>query len=161
MSDLQLPNAGEALTKGERPALMAESWYRQFAALFSQFRDTTRGLSDAEGGLATKAAKGQPDGEPISIQFADDGDYDFLWAHDACAAISTDTIARTGTATATFKKNGVAFGGTANAVSTTLNQQVQPAPLALVRGDLVTVTISGSVSCEGLAALIRYTRTLV
>lgn len=68
------------------------------------------------------------------------------------------TQAISGTATATFKVNTVALGGTANACSSSLVSQVQVATNTFVAGDVIRVTMSANASCLGLAINLRVLR---
>jgi len=72
----------------------------------------------------------------------------------------TTTQSASGTCTMTFKINGTALGGTANAVSSTLQNQAQATANTFVAGDKITVTISANASCVDAALSIRYTRNL-
>ena len=153
-SGTALSNAG-ALT----PAWLA--FLQKLPAIIKGLNTLETSLGNTDTGLSTKAAKVQPsDGEAGTIQAADDGDYSFIWPHNDVTAIETTTLCASGTCTATFKKAGVAFGGTANAVSTSPQTQTHPGILTLNKGDLITVTVSSGSSCEGLSFLISGTRTL-
>lgn len=72
--------------------------------------------------------------------------------------LSTTTISATGTATATFKINTTALGGTANAVSTTEQTQQQASVNRFAIGDDVSVTVSSSAGCTDLYFTIKYLR---
>lgn len=70
------------------------------------------------------------------------------------------TICRSGTCTATFKVNTTALGGTANAVSSTIQSQAQASANTFVAGDKIVVTLSANASCLDLAATLKITRTI-
>lgn len=66
---------------------------------------------------------------------------------------------RSGSCTATFKINGTPLGGTANAVSTSENNQAQASANVVAASDDVTCTISSNSSCVDAIFTITYTRT--
>lgn len=70
----------------------------------------------------------------------------------------TTTKSSAGTATFTFKINGVAISGSANAVST--SEQSQTHNDAFVAGDEISITVSSNAACENGNFMIEYTRTL-
>src|SRR6185503_1965220 len=65
------------------------------------------------------------------------------------------SICDSGTATATVKINTTALGGTANAVSSTEQNQAQASANVVAIGDYLNVTISANSACLGLALMIR------
>lgn len=69
----------------------------------------------------------------------------------------TTTQSGAGTATFTFKVNGVALSGTANDVSTV--EQEQNHTTAFVLDDKIEVTMSANSACENAAFTIHYTRS--
>lgn len=71
----------------------------------------------------------------------------------------TTTDCSAGTATATFKINGINLGGTANSVSTTEQSQAHASSNTFSAGDTLSVTISSNSGCEDLAISVFYTRT--
>lgn len=72
----------------------------------------------------------------------------------------TTTKCASGTATATFKINTTALGGTANAVSTTEQSQAQASANVFAAGDDVVITISANSSCTDMSFMVKYTRSL-
>ncbi len=78
------------------------------------------------------------------------------------AGTITETTSKctSGTATATFKIEGVALGGTANAVSSAEQSQAQASANAFAAGDTIIVTMSANSSCLGAVFSVKYTRTL-
>lgn len=152
-----IPGPGAALT--DASGKPTEDWYPILRFMADLANASSADIEDGDTGLATKAAKTQPEGVPLSIKYADDGDYSFFWPYDNCTSFITDTQCSTGTCTATFKKNGVAFDGTPNAVSTSIAHETHSA-IELETGDLVTITLSAASACEDLSVLIRCTRTL-
>ena len=73
---------------------------------------------------------------------------------------STTTKCATGTATATFKINTTALGGTANSVSTSEQSQAHASSNTFSAGDDIIITISSNAACEDMNFMIEYTRTL-
>lgn len=72
----------------------------------------------------------------------------------------TTTICTSGTATATFKINSTALGGSANSVSTSEQTQSHTTSNVLNVGDDIVVTISSVSSCANMSFTISFTRTL-
>jgi hypothetical protein len=70
------------------------------------------------------------------------------------------TISKAGTCTATFKINTTALGGTANSVSTSEQSQSHSSSNVASAGDDIQVTISSNSSCDRMAFMIKFTRTL-
>jgi hypothetical protein len=70
------------------------------------------------------------------------------------------TISESGTCTLTGKINTTALGGTANAVSSTEQSQAHATANAFAAGDDIVLTASANSTCLGLAATIKYTRTM-
>jgi len=152
-----LPDAGARLTLEDgRPD---PTWYQRFSLMWQSHNATAGQVSSGSTGLSTRAAKTQPEALTGTIQFADDGDYSFFCPYDSFSVTSTLTKSATGTCTATFKREGTALSGTPNSVSTSETTQTHDA-VTFSRGDLVTVTISGASSCEGLSFMVIGTRTL-
>ena len=71
---------------------------------------------------------------------------------------SVTTMCASGTATATFKINTTALGGTANAISTSEQSQNHASDNAFSVGDDIQVTISSNSSCVDASFSIVYTR---
>jgi hypothetical protein len=72
---------------------------------------------------------------------------------------STTTRCVSGTATATFKINSTALGGSTNSVSSTEQNRTHTTSNAFVPGDDIVITISSNSSCVDLSFNIEYTRT--
>lgn len=72
----------------------------------------------------------------------------------------TTTKCATGTATATFKVNTTALGGTANSVSTSEQSQAHASSNTFASGDDIVITISSNSACEDMTYMIKYTRDL-
>ena len=71
---------------------------------------------------------------------------------------SVTTMCASGSATATFKINTTALGGTANAISTSEQSQAHSSANSFVAGDDIVVTISSNSSCVDASFTIEYTR---
>ena len=71
---------------------------------------------------------------------------------------SVTTMCASGSATATFKINTTALGGTANAISTSEQSQAHSGTNAFSVGDDIQVTISSNSSCVDASFTIEYTR---
>ena len=78
----------------------------------------------------------------------------------ACTINTTTTICTSGTATATFKINTTALGGTANSVSSSEQSQTHTTNNTVVAGDDIVLTISSNSSCLFMSFTIKFTRTL-
>ena len=78
----------------------------------------------------------------------------------AMTITETTTVCTSGTATATFKINTTALGGTANSVSSTEQSQAHASANAVAAGDDIVITISSNATCLNLSFTIAYTRTL-
>lgn len=72
----------------------------------------------------------------------------------------TTTKCASGTATATFKINTTALGGTANSVSSTEQSQSHSSSNTMSSGDDLVLTISSNSSCVDMSFTIKYTKTL-
>lgn len=72
----------------------------------------------------------------------------------------TTTRSTSGTATATFKINTTALGGTANSVSTSEQSQNHSSANVASAGDDVVLTLSSVSSAAGISFTVRYTRVL-
>lgn len=116
--------------------------------------DLARSLSEVGDSLAVGH-------EPCFIETPDDKTYDIIPdAKFAFEINETTTDCSTGTATVTWKINGVALGGTANSASTTKQTQAHTSANTVAVGDVVSITVSANSSCENLATTYKYTRTL-
>lgn len=113
--------------------------------------------AEAEGPVVTPGA-GIADDWSGNIKTVSDKTITLVQETSFAGAVSkTTTQSAAGTATFTFKINGVSFDGTANDVSTVEQSQVHTSTFAI--GDLIAVTISASSSCEDAAFTIHYTRS--
>lgn len=77
-----------------------------------------------------------------------------------CSITKTTTRCTSGTATATFKINTTALGGTANSVSSSEQSQTHSTSNTVAVGDDIVLTISANSSCLNLSFTIEFTRTL-
>lgn len=84
-----------------------------------------------------------------------------LKATEGGTITETTTRSVSGTATATFKINTTALGGTANAVSSSEQSQAQASNNVFVAGDDIVITISANASCIDMSFSIKWTRTLL
>lgn len=77
------------------------------------------------------------------------------------AGTITETVTRSvsGTATATFKVNTTALGGTANSVSSSEQAQTHASSNTFSANDDIVITISSNSSCVDLSFTIKYTRS--
>lgn len=78
----------------------------------------------------------------------------------ACTINETTTRCTSGTATATFKINTTALGGTANSVSSSEQSQTHSSANAVAAGDDIVLTISANAACLNLSFTVKFTRTL-
>ncbi len=74
--------------------------------------------------------------------------------------VNTTSICVSGTATATFKINTTALGGTANAVSSAEQTQAQASNNVFVAGDDIVITMSANASCLRASLTVEFTRSL-
>lgn len=90
-----------------------------------------------------------------------DGDYR-MYINMPHGGTITETTTRStaGTATATYKINTTALGGTANSVSTSEQAQSHASSNTFSAGDDIVITISANSGCQNLTGMIKYTRTL-
>lgn len=72
----------------------------------------------------------------------------------------TTTRSVSGTATATFKVNTTALGGTANSVSSSEQSQTHSSSNTFAAGDDIVVTISSNSSCTDMSFTIKFTRSI-
>lgn len=97
----------------------------------------------------------------IFVETVANKDYVFkLRTAFAGTIILTSSDCTGGTCTATFKINGVALGGTANAVSTTEDNQNHASANAFVVGDTISVTISANAACLNMQLAAQYVRKI-
>jgi hypothetical protein len=95
-----------------------------------------------------------------NIPTAADQDYIvILKAERAMKILETTSKCRSGTATATFKINSTALGGTANAVSSAEQSQAHATLNQMVAGDDLIITISANAACLDAAFAVKFTAT--
>lgn len=95
------------------------------------------------------------------IPFLDDGDYRVVINIPYGLTITSTTSRCTaGTATATFKINTTALGGTANAVSTSEQTQSHSSDNVMAVGDDLVITVSASSGCQNATLAFAATRVL-
>lgn len=157
--DIAIPEAGEKLVT--ETGLAAASWYRIFARLVSAFNETTRGLTDAETGIATKADKDQTTAIVLNFEAPTDGTRRFLkWPH-GWTITETTTRTAAGTATVQVKINTTNLGGGSNSASTSEASVSHSSANVVAAGDDIEVEFSStSADCEGLALTISGTLEL-
>ena len=157
-TNVAIPHASAriALEDG-RPS---SQWYQVLSRLVRLFNDTTADLDDAEGGLATKAAKEQAWHDASLIEFADDKEYRIIVnAAYGVTITSVTTRSTAGTCTVTVSINGTPLGGTANSVSTSEATQAHASANVVAAGDDIEITISDNSGAEGVSVNLRGTRT--
>lgn len=111
--------------------------------------------------VETMAAKSQTFGEGVFIEFPDNKTYTVRLKIPFAGTITeTTTKCTSGSCTATFKLNGVALGGTANAVTSSEQSQAHASSNTFAANDDLEVTISSNSSCLDLAASMLITRAL-
>lgn len=129
---------------------------------------TANALSELSGSAATArtnvgaaATAGQTFALAFSIDTVANQDYTIVLRMPVAGTIiETSSKCVSGTATATFKVNTTALGGTANAVSSTQVNTTQSSSNTFAANDLIVVTMSANSSCLGAAFTIKYTRVL-
>lgn len=148
------------------------TWYVEGAVGDLQSTDITdststgRAVLTAASQAAARTATGaagtsQTCGISFSIPTVANGDYTIaLKVPHGGTITETASKCTSGTATATFKINTTALGGTANAVSSTEQAQAQASANVFVADDDLVVTMSANSSCLGAVFTIKYTRTL-
>lgn len=148
------------------------TWYVEGAVGDLQSTDITdststgRSVLTAANAAAARTATGaagtsQTCGISFAIPTVANGDYTIaLKVPHGGTITETASKCTSGTATATFKINTTALGGTANAVSSTEQAQAQASANVFVADDDLVVTMSANSSCLGAVFTIKYTRTL-
>ena len=111
----------------------------------SGFASTTQTAEQISGFIATPADKDYR----IAVKMAHGG-----------TITETTTRSASGTATATFKVNTTALGGTANSVSSAEQSQAHSGTNTFAAGDDIVLTISSNATCADISFTIVYTRTL-
>jgi hypothetical protein len=95
------------------------------------------------------------------IANAANGDYRLIVNIPHGATITEVTTRCTsGTATATFKINSTALGGTANSVSPTEQSQAHSSANVMAAGDDLVLTISAAAACLNMSFTVKYTKSL-
>lgn len=103
----------------------------------------------------------QPFGMSMFIETVADQDYIFAIKMPFAGTITeTTTKCTSGTATATFKINTTALGGTANSVSSAEQSQAHASSNTFAEGDDIIVTMSANSSCAKASLNIKGTYTL-
>lgn len=152
-----IPHHSAALTN-ER-GQPTDDWYAVFLLWRDFFNRISGNLETTGDDLSTRPIRQQEGAEAVTIQYAINGDYRFLWPQDGATGVEVDVIAASGTATVAFAKNGVAFGGPNSSAGATLDTQSHPA-VTLNAQDVITMTVSAAASCQMLSILFRYTYNL-
>jgi hypothetical protein len=75
-------------------------------------------------------------------------------------ALKTTTRCVSGTATATFKINASALGGSPNSVSSTMDEQAHSTSNIAAAGDDIVLSVASNASCLGFSFTIAFERTL-
>lgn len=93
------------------------------------------------------------------VQFVDNGDYILrLKLPEAVTITETTSKCTSGTATATFKINTTALGGSTNSVSSSEQSRTHSSNNVAAANDDIVVTISSASSCVGMALTVKGTR---
>ncbi len=89
------------------------------------------------------------------------GDYTLIQkAARAMTVTSVVTQSASGSATFTFKIDGVSLGGSANSVSTSEQSQSHSTANVLPIGGKLTLTVSSNSACQKAAIQVNYTETI-
>jgi len=89
------------------------------------------------------------------------GDYTLIQkAERAMTVTSVVTQSASGSATFTFKIDGVSLGGSANSVSTSEQSQSHSTANVLPIGGKLTLTVSSNSACQKAAIQVNYTETI-
>lgn len=96
----------------------------------------------------------------VTIAYPTDGDYPIeINAPYAYTITQVDSQCTAGSCTATVKIGSTALGGTANAVSTSLQSQTHSTANAVALTNATKVTISANSACVNLRLVLWITRT--
>ena len=113
------------------------------------------------GGTVTLPQAGQTFGIGFGIDTVANQDYTIALRTPFAGTITeTSSKCTSGTATATFKVNSTALGGTANAVSSTQVNTAQSSSNTFAANDAIVVTMSANSTCLGAVFALKYTRAL-
>lgn len=116
------------------------------------------GVSGALSGLGN--VQSQQEAIDFTIESPDNKDYLFeINCPYGYTITQVDSDCRAGSCTATTKIGGVALGGGANSVSTTMQSKTHSSSNAIALNGTSVVTISSNSSCEGLRLVYWITRT--
>jgi hypothetical protein len=116
------------------------------------------GLSGAISGLGN--VQSQQEAIDFTIESPDNQDYLFeINCPYGYTITQVDSDCRAGSCTATTKIGGVALGGGANSVSTTLQSKTHTSANVIGAAGTSVVTISSNSSCAGLRLVFWITRT--
>ena len=116
------------------------------------------GLSGTISGLGN--VQSQQEAIDFTIESPDNQDYLFeINCPYGYTITQVDSDCRAGSCTATTKIGGVALGGGANSVSTTLQSKMHTSNNVIAAGGTSVVTISSNSSCAGLRLVFWITRT--
>lgn len=116
--------------------------------------------STGAGGSTNPTYKTRQEVIDFTIESPDDQDYLFeISAPYGYTITRVDSDCRSGSCTATTKIGGVALGGGANSVSTTLQTKTHSSANVISASGTSVVTISSNSSCAGLRLVFWITRT--
>jgi hypothetical protein len=116
--------------------------------------------STGSGGATNPTYKTRQEVIDFTIESPDNKDYLFeINCPYGYTITQVDSDCRAGTCTATTKIGGVALGGGANSVSTTMQSKTHSSSNAIALSGTSVVTISSNSSCEGLRLVYWITRT--
>ena len=116
------------------------------------------GLSGTISGLGN--VQSQQEVIDFTIESPDNQDYLFeINCPYGYTITQVDSDCQAGSCTATTKIGGVALGGGANSVSTTLQSKMHTSNNVIAAGGTSVVTISSNSSCAGLRLVFWITRT--
>jgi hypothetical protein len=116
--------------------------------------------STGSGGATNPTYKTRQEAIDFTIESPDNKDYLFeINCPYGYTITQVDSDCRAGTCTATTKIGGVALGGGANSVSTSLQSKTHASSNAIALNGTSVVTISANSSCEGLRLVYWITRT--
>lgn len=112
------------------------------------------------GGATNPTYKTRQEAIDFTIESPDNQDYLFeIDAPYGYKITQVDSQCRSGTCTATTKIGGVALGGGANSVTTTLQSKPHTSANVIAAAGTSVVTISSNSSCAGLRLTFWITRT--